>query len=302
MTSTSTPSPTAGMAGMAGSAGMAGAAAGAATACAVAEQPAYVSRIAPQDVGQHVRAITDAEEAFYHAHGWVKMPQLISAALAEELRRVGEDWHARQGKETTGWIPMAFQPGCELYRALVFHPTMGRNAQRLVGRARLSGKDVGVRYRIDHYVCKRAGSGGIGYHQDTTEHGTDRGGEMQFWFALAAATPAQGTMRFLSGVHREGPLAAVFGGGQPDLLQEFPRLTELYPMTDPMTYEPGDATVHHGFMVHGSAPNHSSQDRVSYILSYTPEDARWLEGTVRNWGSQRKPLTDEKNPVVFPGT
>jgi hypothetical protein len=67
-----------------------------------------------------------------------------------------------------------------------------------------------------------------------------------------------------------------------------------------MSYQPGDATVHHGFMPHGSEGNRTDRERLSYIVSYTPADSRWWNGTVGNWGSQRLQLNDDKNPVVYP--
>jgi len=251
-------------------------------------------------IDAHVRALTDAEVAFYLEHGWVKLDRLVTPEFAAELLRAGLEWHERNQKPVVEWHSLAGEARAEPFRSLVFSEVMGRNAQRLIGRKRLSGTDVAVRYRIDHFACKVPGDGGIAYHQDSTEHGTDRAGEMQFWLALAEATPDMGTMRFLSGVHREGPLGSTFRPGDEDLLQRYPRLAELYPLTAPFHYQPGDATVHHGFMAHGSGPNRSGRKRMSYVFSYTPADSRWWNGKVGNWGTERVPLADELNPIVYP--
>lgn len=257
------------------------------------------SPIEPSDIAAHVREVTDEEIASYLRDGYVKLPGLITPALAADLLRAGLAWHEQHGKPITEWQAMAAK-GVEPFRALAHSEAMGRGVQRLMDRRRLSGTDAAVRYRVDHFVCKPVGGGTITYHQDTTEHGTDRGGEMQFWIALADATPDMGTMRFLPGVHREGPLGSVFRPGDEDLLARYPRLTELYPPTEPIDYRAGDATVHHGFMVHGSAPNVTDRPRLSYIVSYTPADSRWWNGKVGNWGTERLPLGDAANPVVYP--
>jgi ectoine hydroxylase-related dioxygenase (phytanoyl-CoA dioxygenase family) len=251
-------------------------------------------------IAAHVREITDDELAFYREHGWVKLPGLITPELASTMLASGLEWHERNQKQTYAWHSMA-QAGVEPFRAFVFSERMGRNAQLLMDRKRLSGVDVAVRYRVDHFLNKNPDpeKTRIPYHQDTTEHGSDRAGEVQIWTALAEATPEMGTMRFLSGVHREGPLGSGLAEGD-DLLLRYPRLPELYPMTEPISYQPGDATVHHGFMIHGSGANVSGKNRYSHIVSYTPADSRWWNGSVGNWGTQRKPLADEKNPIVFP--
>jgi ectoine hydroxylase-related dioxygenase (phytanoyl-CoA dioxygenase family) len=190
----------------------------------------------------------------------------------------------------------------EPFRWLVFGEGMGRNAHRLLNRKRLTDSEVPLRYRADHFIIRPPQGGpGTPYHQDSAEHGTDRVGELQFWLALDEVTPEMGAMRFLSGAHREGPLGAgAIASGAGDLLAQYPKLAELYEFSPPFHYQPGDATVHHGYMIHGAPPNVSDKPRCSYILSYTPADTRWWNGAVGNWGSDRKTLGDEANPVVYP--
>ena len=48
-----------------------------------------------------------------------------------------------------------------------------------------------------------------GIKQDASEHGSDRGGELQFWLALEEVTPEMGPMRFINKSHREGSLGSV---------------------------------------------------------------------------------------------
>jgi hypothetical protein len=254
--------------------------------------------IDPARIAEHVREVTDAELAFYREHGWVKLPGLISRELAAELLAAGLRWHERNERRTNEWLSMA-RAEVEPFRSLVFSERMGRNAQILMDHARLTGADAAVRYRTDHFVSREPGANGTGYHQDSTEHGTDRCGDQQFWIALAECTPEMGTMRFCDGVHREGPLGSAFAE-QVDQLKSHPRLTELYPLTEALGYQPGDATVHHGFMIHGSEANRSDRTRYSAIISYVPATTRWWNGSVGNWGAQRKLLSDEKNPVIWP--
>lgn len=250
------------------------------------------------EIAAHIREVTDAEVAFYERNGWVKLDHLVTPELAAELLRVGVE----SGDTPGGWESVARDPGVEPFRSLVFGERMGRNAARLVNRRRLTDSDTGLRYRNDHFVRRDpGGEHGTPYHQDSAEHGSDRVGELQFWLALDEVTPEMGAMRFLSGVHREGPLGA--GAlGREDLLAQYPKLADLYDLSPPFHYQPGDATVHHGYMVHGAPPNTSDRPRWSYIFSYTPADTRWWNGEVRNWGSERVPLDDERNPIVYPAS
>ncbi|HEX3815982.1 MAG TPA: phytanoyl-CoA dioxygenase family protein [Mycobacteriales bacterium] len=238
--------------------------------------------------------MTDDEVAFYEQNGWVKLDGLITPELTAELMRIGLETGDRPG----AWESMATAPGLEPFRTMVFGERMGRNAARLVNRRRLTDTDIGLRYRNDHLVRRDRGEQhGTPYHQDSAEHGSDRIGELQFWLALEEVTPEMGAMRFLSGVHREGPLGSGALSSQ-DLLVQYPKLTDLYEMSPPFHYQPGDATVHHGYMVHGAPPNCTDRPRWSYIFSYTPADTRWWNGVVKNWGSERRTLCEEQNPIV----
>jgi ectoine hydroxylase-related dioxygenase (phytanoyl-CoA dioxygenase family) len=121
---------------------------------------------------------------------------------------------------------------------------------------------------------------------------------MQWWLALAEVTPEMGAMRFLSGVHREGPLGSCFNEDTGDVLEQYPKLTDLYPLSPPLHYQPGDATVHHGYMLHGAPPNETDAVRLAYLFSYVPADTRWWNANTGNSGSERVLLKDEKYPIV----
>lgn len=244
-----------------------------------------------------LREVTDEEVAFYQEYGWVMMKQLVAPEFAEELLRVGQAWRDRHGNE--GPACLAREEDAEPYRSFMFSQRMAQNAMRMVDRKRLKGVDVPLRYRNDLLLLKSPGAAGSTYHQDSSEHGSDRVGELQFWLALAEVTAQMGGMRFVSRSHREGPLGAVFNDDRGDLLEQFPNLTSLLEFSPPFHYQPGDCTVHHGYMVHGGPPNSTNKSRWSYLFSYCPADTRYWNGDAGNRGSERKRMGDQDNPIVL---
>ena len=242
-----------------------------------------------------LREVTDEEVAFYQEHGWVMMEKLVDPDFATEMLRVGRTWRESKGGE--GPFKLAAE-GVEPYRSFLFSERMARNATRLVNRKRLKGVDLPLRYRIDLLLLKPPGARGSTYHQDSAEHGSDRVGELQFWLALAEVTADMGAMRFVERSHREGPLGSVFNDDKGDLLEQFPNLESVLGLSPPFRYRPGDCTVHHGYTVHGGPDNTTDRPRWSYLFSYSPADTRYWNGSVRNWGSERKRLGDEDNPIV----
>ena len=248
-----------------------------------------------------VREVTDEEVAFYHEFGWVMMKQLVAPELATKLQSVAQERRDRPAKEGAGSpaVHLAMAEEAEPYRSFMFSERMSQNAMRLVNKKRLKGVDVALRYRIDMHILKPPGAAGSIYHQDSSEHGSDRVGELQFWLALEEVTPEMGAMRFVSRSHREGPLGSVFNDDQGDLLEQFPNLTSVLELSPPFHYQPGDCTVHHGYTVHGGPANSTDKPRLSYLFSYAPADTRYWNGTAANWGSERKRLSDADNPIAL---
>lgn len=252
------------------------------------------------DINDHLREVTDEEVAHYEEYGWVKLDRLVSPEFAAELREAALQPRADTDRIGT-WESMANHPGVEPYRSFFFSARMGSNAAKLINRKKYTDAEVPLRYRLDHFIRREPGPDHTRFHQDSAEHGSDRAGELQFWLALDEVTPEMGAMRFLSGSHRAGPLGSVLRPGEPDLLELYPKLTEHFPLSDPFHYQPGDTTVHHGYMVHGAPPNTSDRARLCYIFSYTPADTRWPQGRTKNWGQLSEPLSDDvANPIAYP--
>ena len=253
-----------------------------------------------REIRSALREVTDEEVACYQEYGWVMMRQLVAPEFAAELLRAGQEWSERSGKETGPRSGLAREEGTEPFRSFMFSERMSQNAMRLVNRKRLKGVDVPLRYRIDLLLQKLPGAAGSTYHQDSSEHGSDRVGELQFWLALAEVTPEMGAMRFVSRSHREGPLGSVFNDDRGDLLEQFPHLTSVLELSPSLRYPPGDCPVHHGYPIHGGPANSTDKPRWSYLFSYSPADTRYWNGNAGNWGSERKRLGDPENPIIYP--
>ena len=78
---------------------------------------------------------------------------------------------------------------------------------------------------------------------------------MTFWFPLEAYGPDAGTMSFVNGSHRVGVLGDYTTyGDRRRARRSFPELRDLE-MSEPITYELGDITVHTHLTVHGAGAN-----------------------------------------------
>lgn len=167
----------------------------------------------------------------------------------------------------TEFFTTRYRPDVEddLYMRLRTDPVMGKNA------ARFFGKDTRIRSLTNFLAVKlpkdleteKLGKGPSVYHQD---HGAmpTAGESLVYWIALEEVTPEMGSMRFYNGSHALNWLA-----GDP---LSWPRLEE-FPLSEPLIYKPGDATVHGTMVVHGAPENETDVPRWSYIINYFPDDA-----------------------------
>ena len=242
------------------------------------------------DSTRQIRDVTDDEVAFLQENGWVKLDSLISPDfIAELLEAAQEPFEALKMPAGEGvWNAAAVggKHALEPFASFVNGEQMRRNAERLINRSRLTDRHIPARLWRDTLIRKdpRAGladpserTGGTPFHQDSPEHGSDRHGEVNFWIALDEVTPEMGSMHFVGGTHREGPLGAgvVLEAQDFDTVAQYPKLLDLYELSPQMHYQPGDATVHCGYTLHGAPKNQSDRARWAYIVQYYADDVRF---------------------------
>jgi ectoine hydroxylase-related dioxygenase (phytanoyl-CoA dioxygenase family) len=131
---------------------------------------------------------------------------------------------------------------------------------------------------------KNGGDGAyVSFHQDNTYFGHDPCEVLTAWLAITPATIDNGCMQFLPGTQKLGQLdlkdpdihgANMLTSGQtadfdPNSVDPFP--VEL---------RPGECSIHHAFLIHGSLPNNAPDRRMGITFIYHPPHLSQL-GTCR---------------------
>jgi hypothetical protein len=282
------------------------------------------------------RSVTAEEVDHLHEFGWVKLKSFVDpgviAAMLEVAREVmGEDADSNApplgASERLGLVSEETAPAEEqvnepfvyfnpqsggglsnpVIRPLIYE--LGKSAKVLQRRPSVDGQGVGVRYYTDYFVPKlpsskesrHGGNGPTAFHQDFISHGVDRSGGLTFWIPFEAYGAVAGTMSFLNRSHRAGVLGHYMTHGDGDVVRSFPELAGLE-VSEPMTYEVGDLTVHDHLTVHGAGENLMDRPRWAYILLTQPADVRWNGSPCPNFDwTVMKPLdlfSDECLPPI----
>lgn len=232
--------------------------------------------------------IDDAQVAFYHEHGYVVVPGVLSKDEFDELRAVTdrfvegarkvdahddvydlEDSHSSDDPRVRRIKTPHLQH--EAYAKLVRHAGMVSVMQRLIGEA--------IRFDTSKLNMKAAGFGApVEWHQDWAFYPHTNDDLLATGILLDDCDLENGPLLVLPGSHR-GPILdhhaeGVFCGAiLPEALRGYD-LGAAVPLTGPA----GSVTFHHARILHASAPNRSGRPRRMIFHQYRAADAWPLLG------------------------
>jgi len=244
------------------------------------------------------RDLTDEEIAAYKRAGWIKLKSFIAPDVAESLftrltalmgpsaetaqhpdpNRSGGKEHRWNTFAPLSVVPTTGEVADDLFYSVSHSPELGKVL------ARLSGEPT--RYLIDQSLVKmpdgRQGSEATPWHIDFGS--SDRTafspphGQIQVWFALRKVTPSQGGLRFIPGRSYTEKVARIIA--ENSVVDSIPLLEAEGVISEPLTLEVGDATIHGSDVWHSAPPNTSEQPRWGYLVSAIPASRKF---TGVNW-------------------
>lgn len=131
------------------------------------------------------------------------------------------------------------------------------------------GPDV-LLYNVTYIIKEPGTEQFVAWHQDLTYWGlADHDAQVSMWLALAPATVASGCMSMIPGSHRRGRITHAEDRSDANLLLRGQRIEPVdadnavaYPLA------PGEASFHHGWTIHASGPNTSTDRRIGLNVQY----------------------------------
>ena len=120
----------------------------------------------------------------------------------------------------------------------------------------------------------------VSWHQDATYMGMTSSDFLTPWIALTPSTEEMGCMAMIPGSHKQNILP------HQDTFSENNILTRGQVVKDVdeekavnLILKPGEMSIHHGAVIHGSKPNKSKQRRIGFALqSYCPHGIEQIIG------------------------
>ena len=120
----------------------------------------------------------------------------------------------------------------------------------------------------------------VSMHQDSTYWGLSSLEVVTAWIALSPSTVESGAMRFAPGTHKLDQIA------HRDTFQEHNMLTRGQIVDHEVdedeavdvVLQPGEASLHHVRLIHGSGPNNSDDRRIGFAIRYIPTHVKNVVG------------------------
>ncbi|MDH3659758.1 MAG: phytanoyl-CoA dioxygenase family protein [Alphaproteobacteria bacterium] len=120
----------------------------------------------------------------------------------------------------------------------------------------------------------------ISWHQDLTYWGLEPADIVTAWVALSPATVESGCMRFVPGTHKMEIVAHKDTFADDNMLSRGQEIEAEVDENDAVdvVLKPGEMSLHHVKLVHGSNANRSDDRRIGFAIRYVPAYVRQVVG------------------------
>ena len=233
--------------------------------------------------------LTDAQVSEYREQGFLSPIDLMSESDAIQIRLELEEAERLHPKHINAENRNNAHLVFEFLDKLAFHPTILDIVEDLVGPdislwgSVLFIKDPGTK----HFVS---------WHQDATYMGMSSNDFVTPWIALSKSNRETGCMSMIPGSHKNNIKPHDDTFAQDNILtrgQVVKDVDESHAVD--LILKPGQMSLHHGEIVHGSQPNLSNERRVGYALqSYMPNTTKQIIGE-NMWLPVRGQPRDDSN-------
>jgi non-haem Fe2+, alpha-ketoglutarate-dependent halogenase len=134
------------------------------------------------------------------------------------------------------------------------------------------GRDILIYGAVIFYKPPRD-SGRVPWHQDGVYSGLHLTPSVSAWIALTQSNSANGCMRVIPKSHKHGRLNHINVGDEGNLLKRGEQVATAINEAEALdvVLQPGEMSLHHSTIVHGSKPNTSNGPRIGFIVRFVTE-------------------------------
>ena len=220
-----------------------------------------------------MKALTHAQVEQFRRDGFVPKIRVMSREDAERARAMLEDYEQRTGGPLRGNLR---------HKAHLLFPFLSeivRNSRLLDAIEDLYGPNLFC-WTSNFFIKEARNPAFVSWHQDATYWGLSSPDVVSAWVALTPSNMANGAMGVIPGSHKKQQLPHRDTFDKNNLLTRGQEVAVEVDESNAyyLELEPGEASLHHVLLVHGSPPNPSPDRRIGFAIRYIPTSVRQLHG------------------------
>ena len=219
------------------------------------------------------RVLTKLQIEQYHDEGFISPIRVISEqealSIKDELEQVEKEFPEEINSESRNNLHLSF----------AFLDALAHNNIIVDAIEDLIGPDISLWASV-MFIKEPSSKQYVSWHQDATYMGLDSLDFPTPWIALSPSNIETGCMTMIAGSHKTKIQ------NHEDTFAENNILTRGQVIQDvdeskavDLILQPGEMSIHHGAVIHGSQPNNSNQRRIGFSLqSYMPNNVKQIVG------------------------
>lgn len=222
------------------------------------------------------------------------MPEAEALAIRSRL----EAYEGRSGGPLKGDLR---------HKTHLLFPWLGdlvRNSRIVDAIEDLYGSDL-LCWTTNFFIKEAANPAFVSWHQDSTYWGLNKPDVVTAWVAFTPSNRANGAMAYIPGTHLSDQLAHRDTFAKDNLLTRGQEVAVDVDESKAVTIElaPGEISLHHVRLVHGSPANLSNDRRIGFAIRYIPTSVAQIAGkdsatlvrgvdNFRHFDHEPRPTTD----------
>ena len=219
------------------------------------------------------KVLTKEQIEQYHDEGFISPIRVISENEALSIKNQLEQVEADFPDEINA------QSRNNLHLSFAFLDALAHNTIIVDAMEDLIGPDIALWASV-MFIKEPSSKQYVSWHQDATYMGLDSIDFPTPWIALSPSNRDTGCMTMISGSHHSEIQIHKDTFAENNILtrgQVIPEVDKSKAID--LILEPGEMSIHHGAIIHGSQPNNSHQRRIGFSLqSYVPPSIKQVVG------------------------
>ncbi len=234
------------------------------------------------------KVLTAAEVGDYNARGYHFPVDVLSASEVRAFRAKLEDYEKKSGGPISGPVRHRCHVLFPFINDMVRHPRILDAVEDVLG------PNIHC-WNTSFFIKEARDPGFVSWHQDATYWGLSTPDVMTVWIAFSPANRVSGCMKFVAGSHKT-QVSHKDTFHKDNLLTRGQEIAVDVDEKDAVLVEmtPGQASLHHVLLFHGSEPNRSDDRRIGLAIRYMPTHVKQAVG-MRDWATLVRGVDSHKN-------